>query len=812
MAYCTRLEWAEEPHIAPCAVGEPADFRGLKIIAVYSDGNTVPVDVIIKMFHETNMQETGAERPAQVVYEKKRLPVTIPLKDAALLRIEAVPASLLTFHEGETFDRSRAVVTAYYSDGTSRVIDNYKIAPHLPLTTEDKIITFRYGRCTSDLPLTVLAKDASMPSSDTIDVPRDIQTDDSAKEIPSNPPVSAPSMSDPIASNQPQTQPQMSAQLPVLTQLPAQAPAPVPPEKTVVAVSVAKKPNHQKYLAGDTLVDLKGGRLDIIYSDGTAGQIDMIADGPVYIDSEKPGAGSISFTCLGSPVSFPIDVLEPKITKLSVSKMPAKLNYFEGEELDLSGLVLEAVYNDGSTRIIRGLQSNGLIVNMGHAEEGVTLSYEGEPFTVKIKVKKKNIPVTALFAELAQEPDKIKYIENDPDGLDLTGAALLVQMSDGRRIQVPVTKDMVDPVDLSKPGRCLLNIRYKGFSIPCSVFVVSKILERVELRSGLKKTEYVEGEDIDLRGVILDACYNNGEKAPVSDYEVSPKTASVSDLAVTFRYNGMEVSAPVIVHPLQATLLDWVRQPVKTVYYSHEKSFSCDGGILRIKRNNGTEEETALTPEMVTGFRTDRIGPLPLRISCAGKVIPFTVTVRERTLLGLRVVHKPRLEYTEGEEFDPKGLVVEAVYSGETAEIVGVTYLPYGPLSLDTSSVMLVYQDKAVVMPVTVSKPKQPEHHPIIPIHLSPDETLPLPAPAKETASVPAFPASAPKVTAEQEAPAPVSAPDVPVGEPEIRPEEGKQQESSADILFEDAAEDEESVGQAADEKPEGVFNPGSCT
>lgn len=851
MLKCISLEWAEEPNIAPCAVGEPADFRGLKIFANYPDGSKVPMDVTMKMFHEANMQET-VNRSAHIVYEKKKLTVDIPMKDAVLLRIESAitPASSLIFREGDSFDKSRVIITAHYSDGTSREIDNYKTFPYLPLTLDDKSITFKYGRCTSELPLTVLSQNAPVPAPDrkemgvSMDIDGILASGQPVKEPPGNSPapskvpqapnspvpnqppsqtqapaqtntqtppkpsrpqfhapaqtptrtptqapVQNPAPMPPQAPIQPpiqqpaQPSPQIPSQTPfqspsqISTQPPYQytpqapvpfqtpAPVPAPPTKTVIAVSVARKPNRQKYLAGDTLVDLKGGRLDIIYSDGTVGQIDMIADGPVYINSKKPGEGSISFDCLGSPVSFPIDVLEPKIAKLSVAKMPAKVDYIEGEILNLAGLVLEATYNDGSVRTIRGLQSNGLEVNLGHAEEGVTLSYEDEPFTVKINVKKKDVPVSILSIELVQEPDKTKYIEGESGGIDPAGAAILAQMSDGRRERIPVTRAMLDPVDLSRPGRCLLTIRYMGFSTSCSIFILSKTLEKIELKSGLRKTEYIEGEDIDLRGVLLEACYNNGVRVPITDYEVSPETARTGVGSVVFRYKNFEASAPITVQPLQVTLVDLIRLPAKTIYYTHEKVFSCDGGVLRIKRNNGTEEEVPLTPEMVSGFRTDRVGPLSLRILCAGKVIPFSVMVQERALLGLRVTHKPRLEYIEGEEFDPEGLVVEAVYSGETSKVVGVTYLPYGPLRLDTTSVMLVYQDKAVVMPITVSKPKSPEHLPIITTPLNPDMPLSCTGPAKESLPATGLPEPLPQPTAKHE-PQPAAKPEPIVFEP----------------------------------------------
>ena len=753
MAKCTHLEWAVEPHIPPCAIGEPADHRGLKFYAVYDDGSKQEVDVILKMFHELNLQAEGTERLAQITYEKKKLPVQVPLKNITLTSVQAVPWGELRCMEGEPFDRSQVVVSAGYSDGSSRVIDNYKIAPHQALSMSDEKITFRYGRCTFELPIAVQSAQTStqpQPEQAPIQPSPQVPAQPNPPDQPQQP-AQAQSQTPPPAPA-PQIPPQHSTQpLSAGPTNPAPAPDnnPAPgatpasaqqPTKSVVAVSVARKPNHQKYLVGDTLVDLKGGLLDIIYSDGSVGQIDMMADGPVYIDSKKAGTGFISFACLGKPVAFPIDVLEPQIVKLSVVKQPAKLDYTEGEELNLAGLVLEVIYNDGSIRTVRGLQSNGFIVEMGHADEGVTLSYEGKPFTILVRVRKKEIPVTALSVELTHGPTKTKYVENDPQGLDLTGAELLVQMSDGRRLPVPVTPDMVGPVDLSRPGRCLLNIQHMGHTVTCSIFVSARTLTHLELKSPMKKTEYIEGEKIDIRGLAVEACYNNGDRIPAMNYAVTPKRASVGNQEIIVSYEGADIPIPITVHPLEITLLDWARQPVKTVYYTQEQEFSCDGGVLRVKWNSGSKEDVPLRPEMVSGFRTDRVGPLLLTVTYSGKTVPLTLTIKERLLLGLRVIKKPRTEYTEGEEFDPRGLVVEALYSGETSEVVGVNYLPYGPLKLDIASVMLVYQDKAVVMPIMVSAPKSPEHLPIIARPMS-AETLEqgpvLPLPRKEEKAEP---------------------------------------------------------------------------
>lgn len=759
MAKCIRLEWANQPDVKPCAIGEPADHRGLRIRAIYDDGTGQEMDVELKMFKEINMQETGTERAAQVVYEKCKLPVRVPLNGLTLVSIQVIPRTQILCAEGLPFDRSQVTVTAIYSDGSSRVIDNYKIAPHLALSSTDTKITFRYGRSTCELPITVQPTKVPEDTQQSVNVPADNQ---------------------------------VSAKKQKAVDLPASALS-----KTVAAISVARKPNRQKYLAGDTVVDLKGGRLDVIYSDGSVGQIDMTADGPVFIDSKKPGTGSISFTCLGKPVAFPIDVLEPKIVKLTIAKQPSKLDYEEGETLNLAGLVLDVVYNDGSVRTVKGLQSNGFVVTREHAQDGVTLSYEGEPFTLRVSVRKKETPVTALSVELANEPNRVKYVENDPQGLDLTGASLIAQMSDGRRLTIPVTADMVDPIDLSKSGRQIMTIRYMGHAVTCSIFVSSRTLTELVIRSPIQKTEYVEGEKIDLRGLSVDAVYDNGERIPVSNYASSPEKASINDREIQISYEGKSVSIPIEVQPLTIVLLDWARQPVKTTYYTQEKAFSCDGGVLRVKMNDGSEKEVPLAPEMVSGFRTNRVGTKLLTVSFGGKTVPLSITVKERMLLGLRVVKKPRTEYTEGEEFDPSGLVVEAMYAGETTEVVGVNYLPYGPLKQDTTSVMLVYQDKAVVMPITVSSP---QHHPIITQTLTPkpcDQASPVPSPYNQASPVPAPSPAAPPVPNRAEpvpVPAPTPVPEIVEKKPEPEPEQ------TMEVM--DPFAEEESVAAESEDAP----------
>lgn len=72
-------------------------------------------------------------------------------------------------------------------------------------------------------------------------------------------------------------------------------------------------------------------------------------------------------------------------------------------------------------------------------------------------------------------------------------------------------------------------------------------------------------------------------------------------------------------------------------------------------------------------------------------------------LLGLNIKRPPdRLEYKVGELFDPTEMVVEALYSGDTAEEIQADWMPKEPLKISDKFIMICFQDKAVMLPISV--------------------------------------------------------------------------------------------------------------
>jgi len=708
MPTCVKLDWAGNPDFTPCAVGEPTDYHGLKVLAYYNDGTTKTIDVEQKMFNVDNLQ--NKERRCIITYEGQKLSANPPVLDIKLSSISAEAKEPLEFMVGEVFDRSRVIVNAHYDDGSSREIANYKIFPYQELFPADKEITFKYGRCSTVLPLSVIeGKDIPAPNAQASSQPADtappVQT--AAPFIPQ----AVPSNASPAAPAPTPAEPS-STPAPVTSQ--PSEPTPLPSqggslERVLLAVSIAAPPTKQTYQVGEMGVDMAGGKLNEIYNDGSIEQVDMKPDGSVYLNTDRPGKTYVAFEYRGKPVAYIVEVEGLRMTGVHVAQYPAKKEYTAGEPLDLSGLILEAVYSDLSRKVI-DIPPATHTVTMDDEKTGIMLSYEGFSYAIPVIVHQPSaIPVEILFE---QGPSKTEYIERETASPNLAGAVLRVRMNNGDSQLVDVTPEMVKSFKIATPGLSSITVGYEGLLASCPITVLPRSLVSLELRALPSKTEYEIGEKPDPAGVSVVAVYNNGEKSPVYSFGVSPEQVSAGDTSISLSYGGKSVDVPIAIKSKSIMFLDWAERPLKLEYATKESTFSCAGGVLLVKYNDGSSEKVALAPEMVSGFRSDRPGPILLQVSYGGKKLPITINVKERALVGLRVVQKPRLEYEEGEVFDPTGLVVEALYTGGTAEKVGVSYLPYGPLHADTDSVMLVYQDKAVVVPVKVSKLKS-KHRPI---------------------------------------------------------------------------------------------------
>ena len=126
----------------------------------------------------------------------------------------------------------------------------------------------------------------------------------------------------------------------------------VVPEKTLVALSVKSAPTTSTYELGTAALDLAGLEVEAFYSDGSTAILTSSQYTISGFNGEVSGAQTITITSGGKTTSFVIVVSDPdapvELLALQVAKMPYRTMYGIGGTFNTDGLVVEALYSDGS--------------------------------------------------------------------------------------------------------------------------------------------------------------------------------------------------------------------------------------------------------------------------------------------------------------------------------------------------------------------------------------------------------------------------------------------------------------------------------
>lgn len=143
-----------------------------------------------------------------------------------------------------------------------------------------------------------------------------------------------------------------------------------------------------------------------------------------YTAGWRMNKGSEAF---GSSVSKVIKVVSLKLTSMFISKLPKKLSYYTYEDLDLAGLVVTGVYNNGTKKQLAITRAN--ITGFTSSRTGtfrVTINVSGLKKTFLISVIRMNLSSITVKSL----PKKLVYAVGE--SLDLTGASMIGVYSNGK--------------------------------------------------------------------------------------------------------------------------------------------------------------------------------------------------------------------------------------------------------------------------------------------------------------------------------------------------------------------------------------------
>ena len=225
---------------------------------------------------------------------------------------------------------------------------------------------------------------------------------------------------------------------------------------------------------------------------------------------------------------------------------------------------------------------------------------------------------------ILSQPVKTTYVQGQ--ALDLTGLQVQAQYSDGTS-QI-ITNYAVSGYDSSTVGTQRITLTYEGQTASFTIMVQSLRIDHLELTPP-DTLEYYQGYELDLTGMELVACYNNGDRQTVSDsqYTVSGFDSSLAGTqTITVSYQGLTASFTVTVHELVLEQLAFDSYPDKMEYFVGEELDLTGLEVVGLY-NDGSRRPIA--DYTVSGYDPQQPGSQRIVISYQGVSYHFWIEVRE---------------------------------------------------------------------------------------------------------------------------------------------------------------------------------------
>ncbi len=194
---------------------------------------------------------------------------------------------------------------------------------------------------------------------------------------------------------------------------------------------------------------LVGGVYDGTYNDDP----ENYQNGEGGIDYNAGLVGALGYiNSILSPVSS--TPATKKITSIIMNKVPAKVKYQYGEELEIGGASIKASYSDGTSKIVN--VTNNMVSGYNALKTGqqnVNVKYEGMSTSFKVTVEN-----GVKKIELIANPTLNYAFGSD---FDVTGGKIKVTLADGTTSEKPLTIEMVSGYDKNKLGAQAVTITYE---------------------------------------------------------------------------------------------------------------------------------------------------------------------------------------------------------------------------------------------------------------------------------------------------------------------------------------------------------------
>ena len=238
-------------------------------------------------------------------------------------------------------------------------------------------------------------------------------------------------------------------------------------EPTVTGIKVKTNPVKTSYIEGETF-DATGMVVEKTYSDGTTEGITDYTYSPNAALTVSNKIITISYEEYTTTVNITVEkaIIKPTVTGIKVRTNPVKMSYIEGETFDVTGMVVEKVYSDGTTEGITDYTYSPKTA-LAVSNKTITISYGKYTAAINITVNSKNTntgnnnPGSYVPSAPVSTASSIKNLEPEVEGnSSIVGWDKIIKYmqqwtvgalaNEAKQSQISITIDMNDTTEVPK--------------------------------------------------------------------------------------------------------------------------------------------------------------------------------------------------------------------------------------------------------------------------------------------------------------------------------------------------------------------------
>lgn len=308
-------------------------------------------------------------------------------------------------------------------------------------------------------------------------------------------------------------------------------------ESVIENIEVVEMP-ETNYFVGQTF-DTDGMKVVANYNSGK--QVDITGDCAISkTDQLTIEDETITISYLNFTTEINITVSKVEMTSISITKVPNKIIYYEGESVDLTGIEVTANFNNDSTMIINnGYTYAPEILTTNNSS--VSITYQGLITTFNVTVLE---PVINKI-EITTPPTKTAYFKGDL--IDITGMKVTGTYTDGT-IEDITSKCTFTPSGALTVDDTNITATYNGLTATTPITVTTFAPTSIVITQNPDKVTYLQGDSIDLMGLIATVYFNDGTTTKLMNGDGVSATPSNdlqttnSSVTISYTLNGITVS------------------------------------------------------------------------------------------------------------------------------------------------------------------------------------------------------------------------------------------------------------------------------